>query len=86
MNNNENPVHTRGDKNVFCPYYGNCLDYAVELHWEYWTCLHCQHKQNETFVEDALLLTEDTDPYYSFSPYFYKKAANMNLEASFQLE
>jgi hypothetical protein len=32
------------------------------------------------------LLTEDTDPYYSFSPYFYKKAANMNLEASFQLE
>jgi hypothetical protein len=32
------------------------------------------------------LLTKDTDSYYSFSPYFYKKAANMNLEASFQLE
>jgi hypothetical protein len=86
MNHNENPVHTRGDKNVFCPYYGNCLDYAVELHWEYWSCLSCQHKQNEIFIEDALLLTKDADPYYSFSPNFYKKAANMNLETSFQLE
>ena len=86
MNHNENPVHTKGDKNVFCPYYGNCLDYAVELHWEYWSCLSCQHKQNEIFIEDALLLTKDADPYYSFSPNFYKKAANMNLETSFQLE
>jgi len=86
MNHNENPVRTRGHKNVFCPYYGNCLDYAVELHWEYWTCLHCQHNQNETFVEDALLLARDTDPYYSFSSYFHKKAATMNLEASYQLE
>ena len=86
MNNNENPVHTKGDKNVFCPYYGNCLDYAVQLHWEYWTCLYCQHKKKKTFVEDALLLTKDPDPFYSFSSSFYKKLSNMDLEASFQLE
>jgi len=86
MNHNGNPVHTKGDKNVFCPYYDNCLDHAVELHWEYWTCLHCQHKQKETFVQDALLLTKDADPYYSFSPYLYKKAANMNFGASSQSE
>ncbi|MGD9082537.1 MAG: hypothetical protein PVJ50_06795 [Desulfobacterales bacterium] len=79
MNHNENPVHTKGDKNVFCPYYGNCLDYAVELQWQYWTCLHCQHKQKETFVEDALLLAKDPDPHYSFSPHFYKKATNILL-------
>jgi hypothetical protein len=86
MNHNENPVNTRGDKNVFCPYYGNCLDYAVELHWEYWTCLHCEHKQKEIFVQDALLLTKDPDTFYSFSSFFNKKMANMNLGASSQLE
>ena len=86
MNNNENPVHTKGDKNVFCPYYGNCLDYAVELQWEYWTCLHCQHKQKEIFVEDALVLTRDPDPFYSFSSFCYKKLGNMDLEVSSQLE
>lgn len=79
MDHNENPIHTKGDKNVFCPYYSSCLDYAVELRWEYWTCLHCQYKQKETFVEDVLLLAKDTDPYYSFSPYLYKKAANILL-------
>jgi hypothetical protein len=51
----------------------------VELRWDYWTCLHCQHNQKETFVQDALLLAQDPDPYYSFSPCFHKKAANINL-------
>jgi hypothetical protein len=78
MNYNENPVHTRGDKNVFCPYYDNCLDHAVELHWECWTCQHCQHNR-KAFVEEVMFLTKDPDPYYSFSPYFHKKAAHILL-------
>ena len=58
MDHNQNPVHTEGDRNVFCPYYSNCLDYAVELHWQYWACLDCQHKQKEKLVTDVLLLPE----------------------------
>ena len=86
MNHNENPVHTRGDKNVFCPYYDNCLNHAVKLHWQRWSCMHCEHKQKQTFVQDALLLAKDPDPYYSFSPYFYKKTTSMHFETSLQLE
>jgi len=75
MDNNQNPVHTKGDRNVFCPYYRNCLDYAVELQWEYWACLDCQHTQKEMLVTDVLLLPVDTDPYYSLSPSLYRQTA-----------
>ena len=79
MDNNQNPVYTKGDRNVFCPYYRNCLDYAVELQWEYWACSDCQHTQKEILVTDVLLLPVDTDPYYSFPRSFHKKAANISL-------
>ena len=79
MKNNQNPVYTKGDRNVFCPYYRDCLDYAVELQWEYWACLACQHKKNEMFLADVLYFSVDTEPYYSFPRSFHKKKANISL-------
>ena len=79
MDHDQNPVHTKGDRNVFCPYYRSCLDYAVELQCEYWACLDCQHTQKEVLVTDVLLLPVDADPYYSVPMSFHKRAVNISL-------
>ena len=44
MNPMCNPTHKNGDRNVFCPHYGDCLDYAIQKTWEYWECSDCQHR------------------------------------------
>ena len=79
MGHNQNPVYTKGDRNVFCPYYRSCLDYAVELQWKYWACLDCQHTQKEVLVTDVLLLPVDADPYYSVPMSFHKRAVKTSL-------
>ena len=76
MDQNRNPVHTKGDRNIFCPFYRNCLDDAVRFRWKYWACLHCQHKKNGKFLTDVLLTPTDTSPYYSLPPSVYKKATH----------
>jgi len=74
------PVHTKGYKNIFCPYYGNCLDHASKKHWGYWTCQHCQHKRlKESILEEAVSPTCTTDSYYSISPSIGTKIRNIGL-------
>jgi len=45
MDQNPKPIHKNGEKNVFCPYYKNCLNHAATLRWENWDCSKCPHKQ-----------------------------------------
>jgi hypothetical protein len=33
MDKNRNPIRQNGSKNVFCVYYGECLDDAVKKSW-----------------------------------------------------
>ena len=79
MGHNQNPVYAKGDRNVLCPYYRNCLDSAVKLQWEYWACLDCRHKKDEMSLADVLHFHVDTDPHYSFPRFFHKRAANISL-------
>ena len=44
MDQNRNPICKSGDRNVFCPYYGDCLDHAAKLYWQHWDCSECPHK------------------------------------------
>jgi hypothetical protein len=39
-----NPTPKPGERNVFCPYYNQCLDRAVEEAWKTWHCSRCSHK------------------------------------------
>jgi len=32
------------DRNLKCPYYGECLDYAVEQKWTGFSCARCKHR------------------------------------------
>ena len=79
MEQNRNPIYTKGNRNVLCPYYSDCLDHAVNNHWEYWACLDCEYKPNERLVTDILISSASADLYYSLSPAFFKKERNFPL-------
>ena len=66
MSKNLNPKHYQGYRNVFCPYYGDCLDHAVKNWWEHRTCLDCQHRDKECRAS-ADLSQDDETPYYQIS-------------------
>jgi hypothetical protein len=44
MDQKANPIPTRGERNVCCPFYNGCLDYAVRGSWQTWNCCQCPHK------------------------------------------
>ena len=55
MNAERNPVRRRGNRNVFCPLYRECLDDAVKGSWQDWDCDDCPHKLNHKNEPDPLL-------------------------------
>lgn len=38
------PLQRRGKRNIFCPFYGECLDEAVKRCWTHWSCSGCVHR------------------------------------------
>ena len=73
----QNPVHTKGNRNVFCPFYKDCLNHAAKHYWGYWACLECRHKQKYNLVTEVLLSQRDDYPYYSISTSLNKKMNNI---------
>jgi len=55
MNTERNPVQRRGNRNVFCPLYRECLDDAIKGSWQDWDCDDCPHKLNHKNEPDPLL-------------------------------
>lgn len=55
MNTERNPVQRRGNRNVFCPLYRECLDDAIKGSWQGWDCDDCPHKLNHKNEPDPLL-------------------------------
>ena len=41
-----NPLRNDGERNVFCPHYSGCLDYACKRYWDFWSCEYCAHRKN----------------------------------------
>lgn len=79
MEQNKSPLHSLGYRNVFCPYYGDCLDQAAKHHWQYWSCLECEYKHKQEPVTGSLLSAEGDYPYYSISTSLYKKEDDFSL-------
>lgn len=44
MDNACKPLQRRGERNIFCSFYKDCLDYAVKESWSCWDCSDCCHK------------------------------------------
>ena len=71
----ENPKQTQknGDRNVFCPHYGHCLDHAVKYSWDDWDCGECMFRSTRESYVDAERSCGDTFPYYVLPLDIYMK-------------
>ncbi len=76
---NQNPIHEKGYRNVLCPDYRTCLDYAAKSNWQYWSCLDCWLKEKQNLVKDVCLSQGVDDAYYSLSPSLYQKVKEYSL-------
>jgi hypothetical protein len=72
MNLNSNPLHKRGQRNIFCPYYEACLDHAVERRWKYWNCTECPHKLMKQPLIDMPAI-RDANPCYRLPARIYQQ-------------
>ena len=59
-----NPKHEKGDRNVYCPYYGDCLDYAIEVSWQYWNCSGCIERTNHAARPDFQFRSNDAIDFF----------------------
>jgi hypothetical protein len=51
MELNPNPICKKGERNIYCPFYSDCLDHAVNQFWRYWSCFQCPYKNIKSFDE-----------------------------------
>ena len=72
MKLDSNPLHKRGNRNIFCPYYEACLDRAVEQRWKYWNCSACPHKLKKQPLIDMPAI-RDANPSYRLPPRIYQQ-------------
>ncbi len=74
MNPKFNPVHKKGDRNVFCPHYNHCLDYVIGKAWDYWGCGHCRQKSNQGARPEFRFTRSDTFDCFDLPTEVYKKS------------
>ena len=68
-----NPCHKKGERNIFCPHYCNCLDFAIKKSWDFWACLDCRFKENRQYMEDFPYTNGDAVLYHSLPPEIFLK-------------
>jgi hypothetical protein len=63
-----NPSHHKGNRNLFCSNYNDCLDHAIAHSWNSWNCRKCKFRfdhadeaqrltiHREEIVEHALMI------------------------------
>jgi hypothetical protein len=66
MDQKANPIPNQGERNIFCPMYNDCLDYAVKRSWQTWDCSQCPHKLIKQSITEYEL--NNTEPYYDLPP------------------
>ncbi len=63
------PIQIEGERNVFCPYYKGCLEYAAKNYWDFWNCKQCGHQdQYQPIAEIQLLSSARNDGAYQVIP------------------
>lgn len=64
MDRDRMPSPRRGERNIFCPCYNECLDYAVKRAWVQWTCLQCGQRFEREPLEEGSFSSQDQVCYY----------------------
>jgi hypothetical protein len=63
MKTKRHPVRRQGNRNIFCPFYRECLDDAIRGSWHDWDCGDCRHKLNHQNQPDRLLFVTSSVEY-----------------------
>jgi hypothetical protein len=71
--NHPNPTHKKGDRNLFCSHYCQCLDFAIKKSWDYWACPDCRFKNDQQYLNDYPCTNSETVLYYTLSPDIFLK-------------
>jgi hypothetical protein len=67
METAKKPIEKYGRRNVFCPHYGTCLDYAISQSWDVWGCGECEYISLKEPREEIFYGGEATVAYYTLS-------------------
>jgi len=59
-----NPIPKRGERNICCTFYNDCLDQAVEGSWQSWDCSQCPHKLTRQSITEYEYEINDPEPNY----------------------
>ncbi len=64
------PHQQKGERNLFCDHYSDCLDYVIQKGWPDWDCTRCVYKR--TYYDKPIVFHTDTDTfdYHALSPDF----------------
>jgi len=71
MDAKANPIRKRGERNVYCPFYNDCLDYAIKHFWQFWNCSQCPNKEIQAIAQ-LEYGANDTNPYYDLFPAIFR--------------
>lgn len=63
----KNPIRKKGERNIYCPFYNDCLDHAVKNLWWYWSCVECPRRKIKS-VDELEYKTDDGGLCYEISP------------------
>lgn len=58
------PGRKGGKRNIFCPYYSECLDFVIKEQWVSWGCKDCAQRFNESGRAELQNCIEHSVPYY----------------------
>ena len=64
MNPTCNPIPRQGVRNLFCPYYSECLDYVIEMSWDDWDCGDCHNRLIQEDKPEISLADSASIAYY----------------------
>jgi len=68
-----NPIPKRGERNICCPLYNDCLDQAVEGSWQSWDCSQCPHKLTRQSITEYEYEINDPEPNYDLPLEVYRE-------------
>lgn len=63
-----NPIPKRGNRNLYCLHYRDCLNLAVRLQWDRFACTKCPLKLTTGIESKQWAPSGDTTPYFTLSP------------------
>ena len=62
-----NPICKRGERNIYCPFYSDCLDQAISKFWNYWSCSKCSYREIRS-LDEVVHIVDIEVLEYDFSP------------------